>query len=351
MNKNLLSRIFILMLALMLACCPALAEQVTVECEIGALCFQLEQSHIDMGMTAEAGSDADGRLLCLLTYSYLPAMAELQSQLMEALNSSDQAALEQVLTEAQNHMYILSGCTLLPQEEYAAALEAGTSLTELAPHADPATLEIFGENDGYVYLTYQMPSLADSAFEGKAEEEKQQYLECYAAAVDAIAAAELIPVTMDSTSEYAYDLPEVFPDFSTKNLNGETVTQDLFTGKKLTIVNVWGTFCGPCISEMPELGQWSQELPEGVQLVGLLCDVYSYEDTEQVQAAQRIVEETGADFPHLIGDSSLDSLLMCINAVPTTLFVDGEGNLVGEPVIGANVAAYKAFVESYLNQP
>lgn len=347
MNKNLLSRILILTLALIVACCPALAEKVAVECDIGALRFQLEQSHIDMGMAVESGGDAAGHALCLLTYSYLPAMAELQSQLMDALNNGDQAALEQVLTEAQNHMYILSGCTLLPQEEYAAAIEAGTSLAELAPHADSSTLQVFTENDGYVYLTYQMPILADSAFEGKAEEEKQQYQACYAAAEEVMATAETLPVTMGNTADSA--LPEVFPNFTTQDLNGDTVTQDLFTGKKLTIVNVWGTFCTPCISEMPELGQWSHELPEGVQLVGLLCDVYSYEDTEQVQKARRIVEETGADFPHLIGDSSLDSLLMCISAVPTTLFVDGEGNLVGEPVIGADVSAYKAFVESYLN--
>lgn len=346
MKKKFLSCFLILMLALTAACCPALAEKVSVECDIGALRFQLEQSDIDMGMAVTSAGDAAGHALCLLTCSYLPAMEALQERLIEALNNSDQAALEQIISEAQEHMYILAGCSLIPVEEYAAALEAGSALTELAPHADPSTLTVMAENDGYVYLAYRLPQLSDSAFEDS-EDEKQQYQACYAAAAAVLEAAEIIPVTMGSTAASA--LPDVFPSFSTQDLDGNPVTQELFTGKKLTIVNVWGTFCTPCISEMPELGQWSHELPEGVQLVGLLCDVYSPEDTEQVQEARRIVEETGADFPHLIGDSSLDSLLMCINAVPTTLFVDGEGNFVGEPVIGADVSAYKAFVESYLN--
>lgn len=344
MKKRFLSCMLVLMLFLTAVCCPALAEKVSVECDIGALRFQLEQSHIDMGMAVESVGDAAGHAVCLLTYSYLPALQALQEQLIEALTSNDQAAFEQIITEAQDHMYMLAGCSLIPKEEY----EANPSLPELAPHADPSTLQVTAENDGYVYLTYQLPKLADSAFEGK-EEEQQQYQACYAAAPEVMATAEIIPVTMGSTADPA--LPEVFPNFTTQDLDGNPVTQELFTGKKLTIVNVWGTFCGPCISEMPELGQWSHELPEGVQLVGLLCDVYSPEDTAQVQEARRIVEETGADFPHLIGDSSLDSLLMYISAVPTTLFVDGDGNLVGEPVVGADVAAYKAFVESYLNQP
>lgn len=349
MKQNILSRILVLTLALLMACCPALAETIAVECDIGALRFQLEQSAVDMGMAVESGGDAAGHALCLLTYSYLPALETLQEQLIEALNSDDQAALEQIITEAQEHMYILAACSLIPKEEYAAALEAGTALTALAPHAEASTLEVFGENDGYVYLTYLMPKLTDSAFEGKEAEEQQQYQACYELSEAVMSRAEIIPVTMGSTADST--LPEVFPSFTTQDLNGNTVTQELFSGKKLTIVNIWGTFCGPCISEMPELGQWSRELPEGVQLVGLLCDVYSPEDTAQVQEAKRIVAETGADFPHLIGDSSLDGLLMYISAVPTTLFVDGEGRIVGEPIIGANVAAYKRFVENYLNQP
>ena len=56
------------------------------------------------------------------------------------------------------------------------------------------------------------------------------------------------------------------------DLDGETVTNDLFAEKDLTVLNVWGTFCGPCVAEMPELGDWAEELPDGAAFGLLLLD-------------------------------------------------------------------------------
>ena len=137
--------------------------------------------------------------------------------------------------------------------------------------------------------------------------------------------------------------------FTATDIYGNTVTNEIFTQADLTVVNIWGTFCGPCINEMPELGQWSREMPENVQIIGLVSDIYNPDDTSTIESARSIVEATGADFVHLIPAEGLWDLLSISPYVPTTIFVDSTGRLVGEPVIGAYVAQYKQFVEEYLS--
>lgn len=125
----------------------------------------------------------------------------------------------------------------------------------------------------------------------------------------------------------------IFGNFETVTLEGETVTQDIFAEADLNMVNIWGTFCGPCIREMPELGELSDEYAdEGVQIIGMLTDVTDPED----ETAHLIVDETGADYTHLVLSQDLvDNYLSQVQAVPTTVFVDGEGNQIGEVYTGA----------------
>ncbi len=112
------------------------------------------------------------------------------------------------------------------------------------------------------------------------------------------------------------------PEFSTVDLDGETVTNDLFAEKDLTVLNVWGTFCGPCVAEMPELGEWAEELPENVQLVGLIIDIEGENDTEHRDAAVEITQKAGAEFRHLIANEDFAPFLEGVAGVPTTVFVD-----------------------------
>lgn len=139
------------------------------------------------------------------------------------------------------------------------------------------------------------------------------------------------------------------PSFTAKDLDGNTVTEDIFGEKDLTVLNIWGTFCGPCIGEMPELGEWAKEMPDNVQIVGLIIDIAGDEDTEHHDLAVDIVQKADAEFTHLIANSDFAEILKDVFGVPTTIFVDKDGNIVGDSVIGADVAAYKKFVEDYLD--
>lgn len=148
------------------------------------------------------------------------------------------------------------------------------------------------------------------------------------------------------TSENGF--PVNMPEFSTEDMNGEKVTNDIFANYDLTVVNFWATYCNPCINELPELAEWKKELPDNVNLIGLLVDV-DKKDSDQYKQAEKIISQTGADYQHLIATDAFDDIISNLAGVPTTFFVDRTGKIIGEPFAGADVSAYKQTVEDYLN--
>ncbi len=125
-----------------------------------------------------------------------------------------------------------------------------------------------------------------------------------------------------------------FPDFEGTDLYGNIVTQEIFNGQVLTMINIWGTFCTPCVEEMPDLAQLYQEVQkEDINIVGILVDV-SEENNKDI--AVEITEGNNVEFTNIIPDDNLLKYLSeILVGVPTTIFVDKEGNIIGEPVIGA----------------
>ena len=152
--------------------------------------------------------------------------------------------------------------------------------------------------------------------------------------------------TKQETSENGF--PVNMPEFSTTDMDGNKVTNDTFADYDLTVVNFWATYCNPCIDELPELTEWKKELPDNVNLIGLLVDV-DEKGSDQYKLAEKIIKETGADYQHLIATEEFDDMISNLVGVPTTFFVDSAGKIIGEPFAGADVDAYKQTVEDYLN--
>ena len=152
--------------------------------------------------------------------------------------------------------------------------------------------------------------------------------------------------TKQETSENGF--PVNMPEFSTTDMDGNKVTNDIFADYDLTVVNFWATYCNPCIDELPELAEWKKELPDNVNLIGLLVDV-DEKGSDQYKLAEKIIKETGADYQHLLATEEFDDLISDLVGVPTTFFVDSTGKIIGEPFAGADVDAYKQTVEDYLN--
>ena len=65
----------------------------------------------------------------------------------------------------------------------------------------------------------------------------------------------------------------VFEAFTAQDLDGNQVDQSIFADADLTMINVWGTFCTPCLDEMPDLGELSEEYKDkGMQIIGICSD-------------------------------------------------------------------------------
>ncbi len=140
--------------------------------------------------------------------------------------------------------------------------------------------------------------------------------------------------TSVSSSASQEEQEPVLGDFTAEDLDGNEVTQEIFAEKKLTMVNIWATFCGPCLREMPDLGDLAVEYEDrDFQIVGIALDTLERDGSisqSQVETAREIVEETGADYLHLLPSEDLISAyLQSVTTVPETFFVDSEGKLVG----------------------
>ena len=123
-----------------------------------------------------------------------------------------------------------------------------------------------------------------------------------------------------------------FPEFSSKTLDGSPVNSAVFAGKKLTMINLWATWCPPCVHEMPDLGNLARSMPEGTQLMGILLDA---DDAGAIQKAQAILAKSNADFLQVCLSNDMNSFMRGVSAIPTTIFVDSGGRIVGDPVVGA----------------
>lgn len=129
-------------------------------------------------------------------------------------------------------------------------------------------------------------------------------------------------------------------EFTTQDINGETYNQDMFKDYELTLVNVFATWCSPCVAEIPDLEKLNNQMgDQGVHVVGVLLDVLNAKgemEPEGVERAKFLAEQTGAAYPFLVPDSTyFNGRLIGIEAIPETFFVDKNGNIVGETYSGS----------------
>lgn len=134
-------------------------------------------------------------------------------------------------------------------------------------------------------------------------------------------------------------------DFSTQDVYGAAYTQDVFKDYDLTMVNIFTTWCSPCVAEMPDLEELYQQMKDkGVGVVGVVLDVLNEKGEapqEDLERAQTLVERTGVTYPVLLPDSTyFNGRLTGIEAFPETFFVDKDGNIVGETYSGSGDLEY-----------
>lgn len=140
--------------------------------------------------------------------------------------------------------------------------------------------------------------------------------------------------------------------FDIQDIEGNTVSSAVFSEAELTMVNVWATYCNPCLNEMPGLGELAESYePETFRIIGIISDVQEGADQEKLDLAADLIERTGADYTHLLLNESLYyALLTDVTAVPTTFFINKDGVIL-ETVVGAmEKSAWEEKINAFLEE-
>jgi thiol-disulfide isomerase/thioredoxin len=147
--------------------------------------------------------------------------------------------------------------------------------------------------------------------------------------------------TAASPQNYSLQVGDIFPPFTLVDLNGnKTVSAELFSGNKLTLVNFWGTFCSPCIKEMPDLEALRKKYSgQNLGVLGIVLD------SNKVSAARDLSARIGTGYPHLLDDGRFGAK---IYAVPQTLLVDSSGKVLVSVTGARNLQYFSQMVEPYL---
>ena len=136
--------------------------------------------------------------------------------------------------------------------------------------------------------------------------------------------------------------------FETTDLDGNPISsKDLFAAGKVTMINLWATWCHACREELPELAEIAKEYEgRGCRIVGICLDA----DEEGIpEEAKEILKEAGVEYLNLVPPEGVDNLLPTIS-YPTSFFFDSEGRLIAEPIRGAYIEEYRPALDKALDQ-
>ena len=197
------------------------------------------------------------------------------------------------------------------------------------------------EQDGYIWLA-DTPTKKSEGLRGECQQEYEAFFD---ATDEIISNMKFYTPQTWTGGEEGADVA-----FETTDLDGNPVnSQQLFSQNKVTMINIWATTCGPCIEEMPELEKMNKEFQKkGGAIVGLVDDV-PVDNNAYLKEAQAIVKDTGVTYTNLRAWEGYEDVLSSVGT-PTTYFVDSQGKLIGEPILGANLNKYKEKMEEYLSQ-
>ena len=159
--------------------------------------------------------------------------------------------------------------------------------------------------------------------------------------------------------KYSYiEFDDLFEKMEAEDIDGNKIDSSIFKNADVTMINIWGTFCSPCITEMPDIGEINRAYQTDTnkdgslkfQVIGLVGDALAsdkdgnvYIDSNIINKAKEIASKTEADYLHIVPSGNFGINLMGggkISYFPSTIFVDEDGDIIetseGEIVIGAH---------------
>ena len=254
----------------------------------------------------------------------------------EPKTAEEALALHKELLERENAL--LSENAELWEKVFMAA-DKGMTLQEDGKNYGEFLLDtIEGAKDQFTDEEYEM--LKESAteisnIENKLTELENKYPEIMQESMDGDMS---MPAGSDTSTPPDDGSMQKFPAFEGKDLDGNTVKSDeLFSGNTVTVVNFWFTTCNPCVGELAELDALNKELAEkGGALIGVNTFTLGG-DEAAISEAKDVLAKKGVTYQNVYFDSDGEAGKFAANifAYPTTYVVDRNGNIVGDPIVGA----------------
>ena len=254
----------------------------------------------------------------------------------EPKNAEKALALHKELLERENA--ILSENTELWEKVFMAADKGMTMQEDGKNYGDflldtvEAAKEQFTDKE-YEWLKESATEISN--IENRLTELEEKYPEIMQKSMDGDMS---MPAGSDTSNPPDDGSMQKFPAFEGKDLDGNTVKSDeLFSANAVTVVNFWFTTCNPCVGELSELDALNKELAKkGGALIGV--NTFTLDgDEAAISEAKDVLAKKAVTYQNVYfaSDGEAGKFTTNIFAYPTTYVVDRNGNIVGEPIVGA----------------
>ena len=254
----------------------------------------------------------------------------------EPKNAEEALALHKELLERENTL--LSENTELWEKVFMEADKGMAMIEDGKNYGDFLLDTIEGAKDQFTDEEYEM--LKESAteisnIENKLTKLENKYPEIMQESIDGDMS---VPAGSDMTNQPDDGRMQKFPAFEGKDLDGNPVKSDeLFSANAVTVVNFWFTTCNPCVGELSELDALNKELAKkGGALIGVNTFTLDGDETA-ISEAKDVLAKKGVTYQNVYfaSDGEAGKFTTNIFAYPTTYVVDRNGNIVGDPIVGA----------------
>ena len=277
-------------------------------------------------------------LLALVLAAGMVACGTKPAEDTDGKDGSEEAkALYEQLMAQENA--ILSENTALWEKVFMAADKGTAMIEDGGNYGDFLLKTIENAKDQFTDEEYEL--LKEKATEIKNIEDRLAALEEKFPSLSGTPAEDgsmSVPAGSDMTTPPDDGSMQKFPAFEGKDLDGNTVkSSELFAKNAVTVVNFWFTTCNPCVGELAELDALNKELAEkGGALIGV--NTFTLDgDEAAISEAKDVLAKKGATYQNVYFDSDGEAGKFTTNifAYPTTYVVDRNGNIVGDPIVGA----------------
>ena len=306
------------------------------------------------GIRATGGTEIETAVgITELQFYYLPYDESTYQNLREKLETAPDDDYWDIVADYQNSLVPMFSIVGIGENRDEAAIKEGVKELYLGYEVDAETIDALlsgwkftklGSADDFNFFFVVDENQDLGALEGKDEIFTKEYEEFTADISKYIPNFTLIrPLGLAEEVEAGTGIA-----FMTTDINGEPIDMAaLFSGHKVTMLNIWSTTCGFCIGEMPELQKMNKDFEaKGAQIVGLVMDG---DDSYALDEAKDIVADLGIDYVMLLPTAEIKDLFK-VQAFPTTYFIDQNGEIIGSPIYGAALAQFPKMVDEYLSK-